>query len=156
MSSPITPGVAISNLQATALSARCHNAFFRQKQLKSLHDVLRNNASEIRDALKQDTRASDAEVTIEFALALEAVREHYEAINSKKELESEYLITNGKDARDRSDPWGVSYIEPQQSHTPLFSVITAVSAAIRAGNCVALKVRSIIQNLYGIFTLTFS
>ena len=37
-SSPITPEAALDNLQATALSARCHNAFFRQKQLKALHD----------------------------------------------------------------------------------------------------------------------
>lgn len=147
MSSPITPDVAISNLQATALSARCHNPFFRQKQLKSLHDVLRNNASEIREALKHDTSASDAEVTIEFALALETVKEHYSAINSKKELESEYLITNGKDAQDRSEPWGVTFIEPQQSHTPLFSTVTALSAAVRAGNCVALKLETNLRTL---------
>lgn len=145
MSSPITPDVAISNLHSTALSARCHNVFFRQKQLKSLHDVLRNNASDIRDALKQDTRASDAEVTIELALALETVKEHYNAIHSKRELESEYLITNGKDAQDRSEPWGVTFIEPQQSHTPLFSTVAVLSAALRAGNCIALKVRSILS-----------
>jgi hypothetical protein len=29
---------ALAQLNATALTARCHNAFFRQKQLKSLHD----------------------------------------------------------------------------------------------------------------------
>ncbi|KAH7406221.1 Aldehyde/histidinol dehydrogenase [Phaeosphaeria sp. MPI-PUGE-AT-0046c] len=147
MSSPITPGVAISNLQSTALSARCHNVFFRQKQLKTLHDALRNNASEIKDALKQDTRASDAEITIEFALALETIKEHYNAINSKKELESEYLITNGKDAQDRSEPWGVTYIEPQQSHTPLFSIVAALGAALRAGNCIALKLENNLRAL---------
>jgi aldehyde dehydrogenase (NAD+) len=33
------------------------------------------------------------------------------------------------------------YIEAQKNHTPFFSAIVALSAALRAGNCVALKVR---------------
>jgi aldehyde dehydrogenase (NAD+) len=140
MSSPITPDIALANLQATALTARCHNAFFRQKQLKSLHDTLRNNVSSIKDAIKQDTSVSDAEASTEVALALDVVKEHYSSIEPKKELEEEYRITNGKDASDRRDPWGVAYIVPQRSHTPFFSAIVALSAALAAGNCVALKV----------------
>jgi acyl-CoA reductase-like NAD-dependent aldehyde dehydrogenase len=142
MASPITPDVALANLQATALTARCHNAFFKQKQLKALHDVLRKNTSAIRDALKQDTSASDAEATTEVALSLGNVKEHYSAIDVKKELDAEYRITNGKDASDRREPWGVVYIDPQRSHTPFYSVIVTLSAAVAAGNCVALKVSS--------------
>lgn len=141
MPSPISPDVAVATLQATALTARCHNAFFRQKQLKSLHDTLRGNASSIKDAIKQDTHISDVEATAEVALALNIVQEHYSSLDSKKELEEEYRITNGKDANTRREPWGVVYIEPQQSHTPFFSVLVAVAAALRAGNCIALKVR---------------
>lgn len=141
MASPTTPDVALANLQATALTARCQNSFFRQKQLKSLHDVLRNNTSSIKDAIKQDTRAADAEATTEVALALDIVKEHYSSIDVKKELEKEYRITNGKDASDKREPWGVVYIVPQRSHTPFFSAIVAWSAALAAGNCVALKVR---------------
>ena len=142
MPSPISPDVAVANLHATALTARCHNTFFRQKQLKSLHDTLRSNASSIKDAIKQDTRLSDAEATTEVALALNVVQEHYSSLNTKKELEEEYRITNGRDASSRKEPWGVAYIEPQQSHTPFFSIIVAVTAALKAGNCVALKVRN--------------
>jgi aldehyde dehydrogenase (NAD+) len=141
MSSPLTPDVALANLQATALTARCHNSFFRQKQLKSLHDSFRSNAASIKDAIKQDTRVSDAEATTEVALALDVVKEHYSSLEPKKELEAEYRITNGKDAADRRDPWGVVYVEPQRSHTPFYSTIVALSAALAAGNCVALKVR---------------
>jgi len=143
MASPTTPDLALANLQATALTTRCHNAFFRQKQLKSLHDTLRNNTSSIKDAIKQDTscRVSDAEASIEVALAFDIVKEHYSFINVKKELEDEYRITNVKDASDRSEPCGVVYIEPQPNHTPFYSVIVALSAALAAGSCVALKVR---------------
>jgi aldehyde dehydrogenase (NAD+) len=141
MSSPLTPDVALTNLQATALTARCHNSFFRQKQLKSLHDSFRSNAASIKDAIKQDTRVSDAEATTEIALALDVVKEHYSSLEPKKELEAEYRITNGKDAADRRAPWGVVYVEPQRSHTPFFSMVVALSPALAAGNCVALKVK---------------
>jgi aldehyde dehydrogenase (NAD+) len=140
MASPVTPDVAVANLQATALTARCHNVFFRQKQLKSLHDSLRNNSSSIKDAIKRDSRVSDAEATTEVALALDVVKAHYDSIDTKEELKREYRISSGANASDGRDPWGVIYIEPQQNHTPLYSAVVALSAALVTGNCVALKV----------------
>ncbi|KAF2632871.1 ALDH-like protein [Macroventuria anomochaeta] len=129
----------IAQLQATALTARCHNPFFRQKQLKSLHDVLRQDGNTIKDAIKSDTLVSEQEAATEVALSLELVKEHYSSINPAKELEEEYRVANGKNAGDQTEPWGVVYIEPQQNHTPFFSAIAALSAALAAGNCVALK-----------------
>ena len=149
MSSPLTPDVAFATLQATALTARCHNALFRLKQLKSLHDALRKNTSNLKDAIRQDTRVSDEEATTEVALSLDIVRDHYSSIDVKKELEEEYRISNGTDAGDRKGPWGVAYVEPQQNHTPLFSTIAPLSAALAAGNCVALKV--LLPNIYDCF-----
>ncbi|EMD89581.1 hypothetical protein COCHEDRAFT_1137878 [Bipolaris maydis C5] len=146
-SSPITPEAALEILQATALTTRCHNAFFRQKQLKSLHDALRNSSDAIRNAIKQDTHVSDEEATTEVAIVLDLVKEHYASINTTKELEAEYRITNGKDASDRRVPWGVAYIEPQKSHTPFFSVLSPLSAAVAAGTCVALKLENNLRTL---------
>lgn len=140
MASPITPDVALANLQATGFTARCHNAFFRQKQLYALHNILRNNTIAIKDAIKQDTGVSDAEAATEVALALDTIKEHYSAIVGKKELEEEFRIANSKDANDHRRPWDVAYLESQRSHTPFFSVIVALSAALAAGSCVALKV----------------
>lgn len=128
-------------LQATALTVRCHNSFFRQKQLKSLHDILRQNTDTLKDALKFDTHVTNTEAVTEVVLALDLVKEHYSSINPARELEEEYQIANGKDASNQMDSWGVVYIEPQQNHTPLFSAIAALSAALVGGNCVALKVR---------------
>jgi acyl-CoA reductase-like NAD-dependent aldehyde dehydrogenase len=131
---------ALTALQATALTARCHNAFFRQKQLKSLHDALRLESDALKDALKADTYISEQEAMTEVARVLDLVKEHHNSVNPATELEQEYRVTNGKDAHNQTRPWGVVYIEPQQSHTPLFSVIASLSAALAAGNCVALKV----------------
>lgn len=155
MASPTTPQIALANLQATALTARCHNPYFRQKQLKCLHNTLRNNVSAIKDALKSDTRSSEVEATAEIALALDIVREHYSSIDPKKDLEAEYRIAKGKNAEDGMKPWDVVYIEPQRSHTPFFSAVTAVSAAITAGSCVALKV-SLSQSKLNISMLTYT
>ena len=140
MASPTTPDIALARLQATALAARCENAFFRLKQLKSLHDMLRNNSRVIKDAIKQDTCASDDEAMSEIALTLDVVKKNYNSIDSKKELEQEYHLARGKDAGERRKSWGVTYIEPHRSHTPFFSAIVALSVALTAGNCVAVKV----------------
>ena len=132
--------IAIAQLQQTALTSRCHNSFFRQKQLKALHDALRQDSNTLKDAIKSDTPVSEQEATTEVALALDLIKEHYASISPAKELEEEYRIAKGKDASDQTEPWGVVYIEPQQNHTPFYSIIAALSAALSAGNCVALKV----------------
>jgi acyl-CoA reductase-like NAD-dependent aldehyde dehydrogenase len=132
----------LANLQATALTARCHNPLFRQKQLKALHDTLRQSAEEIRDAIVSDSCASEQEATTEVAFALDLVKRYHSSINAPEELEAEYLVGHGKNDSDRRVPWGVTFIEPHKTHTPFFSAITALCAALVAGNCVALKVRS--------------
>src|SRR5688572_11895504 len=109
MSSPLTPDVAIARLQATALTARCHNALFRLKQLKSLHDTLRQNSNEIKRAIRQDTGVSETEATAEVAFALDIVKEHYAGLDWEKALEQEYRLANNKDADDERRPWGVVY-----------------------------------------------
>jgi aldehyde dehydrogenase (NAD+) len=133
----------VANLQAAALTARCQNPFFRQKQLKSLHDTLRQSAGELRDAIVSDSCASEQEATTEVAIALELVKRYYGSINAPRELEEEYLVGHGKDDSDKRAPWGVTFIEPHRTHTPFFSAIAALCAALVTGNCVALKVRSV-------------
>ena len=132
---------ALADLRATALTSRCHNPYFRHEQLKSLHDTLRKEIQSIRNALRQDTACTDVEATVEIATALEIIKGHYATIHPKKEIEEEYMIVNGKDARSRTEPWGLVYIEPNLAHTPFLTVLEPLSAAVAAGSCVALKVR---------------
>jgi aldehyde dehydrogenase (NAD+) len=135
-----TTATQIAALQATANTRRCHNSFFRQEQLKALHDVLRTRSSDVVTAIRKDTDVTSAEATTQCALALSIIKEHYEAINPGKELEDQHRITEGKNARDRREPWGVVYIEPDLKHTPFFSIVIVIGAAMAAGNCIALKV----------------
>ena len=132
----------LANLQATALTARCHNPFFRQKQLKALHDTLRQHAAVIKDAIASDSCTSEQEAIIEVAITLDLVKEYHGSVNASKELVEEYLVAQGKDDINRRAPWGVAYIEPHRTHTPFFSAIAALCAALASGNCVALKVRN--------------
>ncbi|KAF2113758.1 Aldehyde/histidinol dehydrogenase [Lophiotrema nucula] len=129
-------------LQTTADTGQCHNPYFRQEQLKSLHDILRTNVDDIKASLVQDSGITDVEASTEIARALSLVKQHYNSLEPAKELEQEYLIAKGKDAANRREPWGVVYIDPDLSHTPLFSVIAPLSAALVAGNCVALKIEN--------------
>ena len=129
-----------ADLAATALTGRSANPFFRREQLKFLHDALRAEIDGIRDALRKDQHVTDAEASFEIAAALRHLKAHYAGIDQKAELESEYRPKKAKDAADRTEPWGVVYIEPNLGHTPFFSVIEPLGAAIAAGSCVALKV----------------
>ncbi|KAF1962604.1 hypothetical protein CC80DRAFT_542911 [Byssothecium circinans] len=147
MANSTTPDAVIVDLLGTARTARCHNGFFCQQQLKFLHDVLRSNVDHLRDAIKQDTKVTDAEATTEVAAVLDIVKEHYTSIDPKQELEDEYRVARGKNALDRSVPWGVVYIEPDLGHTASFSVLSATTAALAAGNCVALKLDNNLQSL---------
>lgn len=132
---------AVAALAATARTARCHNAFFRQQQLKFLHDALRTETTSIISALRQDRAVTDEEASTEVAVALNIVKENHASINPKTELQAEYRIAKGQDAVDRTVPWGVVYIDPNTEHTPLLSVVSPLSTAIAAGNCVLLNVR---------------
>ena len=142
MSVPTTSDAAVALLVGTARTDRCQNAFFRQQQLKSLHDILRNNVAQLRDAIKKDDGVTDAEATTEIAVVLGIVKEHYKSIDPQKEIQNEYQVAHKKDFLKRTVPWGVVYIEPALGHTPVFNILSPLSAAIVAGNCVALKVRA--------------
>lgn len=142
-----SPDSTIEELLGTSRTTRCANAYFRQKQLKSLHDVLRNKIVDLRLAIKQDTGATDAEITTEIATVLNIIKEHYAGIDPKKELEEEYRVTKRKDADDRKIAYGVVYIEPLLRHTPFFNCVVPLCVALAAGNCVALRVSSITASL---------
>jgi acyl-CoA reductase-like NAD-dependent aldehyde dehydrogenase len=137
---------SIAALQGTANSRRCHNALFRQEQLKALHDSLRIKTQEIIAAIEADSNVSHAEATLECALVLSIVKDNYKSIDPAKELETEHRATRGQNHTSRSQPWGVAYIQADLSHSPFFSVIVPLSAALTAGNCVALRVSTFALN----------
>lgn len=146
---------AVERLQMSAVDGRAENGRFRQDQLQSLHGALRQEAGRICAALQADSDSSAAEIETEFYLAMEAVRHFYETLDFEKNLKDEYSVKHGKDNVDRRVAVGVVVIRPT-SHTRLYSIITPLAAAIAAGNCILLEVRSLFKEFDIIPVLTVS
>lgn len=128
-------------LQAAAIDGRTRTVFYRQTQLEKLHKTLVSNASEIVDAIVADSGLSRTEAQIEYSLALTTVRERFAELEPKKELEQEYAVARGEDAGSLRLGYGTVYVQASADHTPFYSAIAPLSAAIAAGNCVVLQVR---------------
>jgi aldehyde dehydrogenase (NAD+) len=133
------------SLQKAATTRQCSNAYCRQEALKSLHDALRSKPLDIISAIQDDTNTSHMAASTEFAYGLDLVESHYKSINPANELEREYRVARNEDDDGKKEPWGTVYIHPDQSHTPFFSIIAALSAALAAGNVVVLKVSAPIE-----------
>lgn len=127
-----------SKIRSAAIDGRVHNPFYRKVQLKKLHDKLADNATEIQKAIADDTGHRPAEVKAEYWLALRCVAESYTSIDPKQYLKDEYAIAASKDAPDAREPVGIVVIEPA-IHTFAFSLLSALSPALAAGNCIVVQ-----------------
>ncbi|KAI4792970.1 aldehyde dehydrogenase PutA [Aureobasidium sp. EXF-8845] len=136
-----------AQLQAAAIDGRTRTVFYRQAQLEKLHKKLVADASEIVDAIIADSGLSRTEAQIEFSLALTAVRERFAELEPKKELEEEYAIARGEDAGSLRLGYGIVYIKASADHTPFYSAIAPLAAAVAAGNCVVLQIENSLRSL---------
>lgn len=129
----------ISRIRSAAIDGRVHNPFFRKTQLKRLHDALVDDADAIQAVISQDTKHRQAEVKVEFALALKYLNDAFATIEPEQVLKQEYSIANGKDDANAATPIGIVVIEPT-THAFLSSLVSALAPAILAGNCVIVQV----------------
>jgi acyl-CoA reductase-like NAD-dependent aldehyde dehydrogenase len=131
-------------LRAAAIDGRTTNIRYRQNELQSLHAALRNDAESICAAIQNDWQSSgaNAESEAEYYLAMDAVAHFYEVLDFDKALKDEYMISTGEDNPNRRVGKGVVVIRPT-NHTRFYSVICPLAAAIAAGNCVCLEVRTL-------------
>lgn len=129
----------IRRLQAAVIDGRAHNVFFRQTQLERLYKGLLAKEGVLREAMVSDVKYTPSEAIAILHVSLKAVRDAYISLQPPDVQDREYRIANNKDAPDNLVPFGLVYIEPE-SHTLLYSVCSALSSAIAAGNCVALLV----------------
>lgn len=104
-----------------------------------MQSVLVEHIADIQDAIRADSDHSIQEIHAEVVLALQELRTHYLSLSLEKDLEVEYRIARGKDSPDGSRGAGIVYIVPC-THTLFFSVISALAAALAAGNCIVLEV----------------
>jgi acyl-CoA reductase-like NAD-dependent aldehyde dehydrogenase len=129
----------LSRILAANIDGRTQNTRYRQTQFHRLQAVLVEHVAEIQDAIRADSGHTQQEIRAEVVLALQELRTHYTSLSLKKDLEVEYRIAQGKDNADNVEGAGIVYIVPS-THTLFFSVISALTAALAAGNCIVLEV----------------
>ncbi|EOD47418.1 putative aldehyde dehydrogenase protein [Neofusicoccum parvum UCRNP2] len=147
---------ALSNVRCTATDGRLQNIYWRLDQLRSLHTTLVSHEASVLEAITNDSHNTLAEAKIELYLALAAVKQHFLSLHPDQELEREYRVAHGKDAADRRDPVGIVYIEPATTHTPFYSVVVPLAAAIAAGNCVVVQLSNTLQALPAVLRQTLT
>lgn len=130
---------ATKRVNAARIDGRAQSPRYIQQQLSKLHDVLVENAKEIRDAIRSDSHHLSSEIEAEYYLALQTVKDLYLQLNVERCIDEEYHLANSIDSPDRRAAAGTVYISPAE-HTRLYSIIAPVSAAISAGNCVVVEV----------------
>lgn len=129
-----------AKVRSAAIDGRVKNPFYKKDQLKQLHRILAANASDIQNAMREDTANRTAvDVKIEYWLALQCVAGFHSSIDPEAALKEEYLISKGVDTPNARDAVGIVVIEPA-SHGFLYSLIAALAPAIAGGNCVIVQV----------------
>lgn len=137
----------LKRLQAAVVDGRARNVFFRQTQLDQLCRKLLAQEQPLRQAMVSDSNYTPSEAIAVLHASVQAVKDAYAFLQPTEALEREYRVAHGKDASDNETPFGLVYIEPEP-HTLLYSVCSPLSAAIAAGNCVAVLVSAARDQLY--------
>ncbi|KAJ5560667.1 hypothetical protein N7513_003066 [Penicillium frequentans] len=128
----------LSRILTANIDGRTQNTRYRQSQFHRLQSTLVEHLAEIQDAIRADSGHTQQEIRAEVVLALQELRTHYTSLSLAKDLEVEYRIAQGKDNVDGWRGAGIVYIVPCV-HTLFFSVISALTAALAAGNCIVLE-----------------
>ncbi|KAJ5756979.1 uncharacterized protein N7511_007161 [Penicillium nucicola] len=128
----------LSRILAANIDGRTQNTRYRQSQFQKLQSSLVKDIASIQDAIISDSGHTRTEVRAEIVLALQEIKTHYSSLSLEKDLEAEYRIARGKDSADARRGNGIVYIIPN-THTFFYSVISALSAALVAGNCIVLE-----------------
>jgi len=132
----------LSAVLAGNIDGRSNNVVYRQKQMHRLHACIAEHLAEIQTTIARDYGHSTTEIQAEVGLAIQEVHAHYASLDQKHDLENEYLTAHGRDDWHGTRGVGIVYIIPTM-HTLFYSVISALSASLAAGNCTIVEVRSL-------------
>jgi acyl-CoA reductase-like NAD-dependent aldehyde dehydrogenase len=125
-----------ARIQIAHLEGRSQSLRLRQTLFHSLHATLTSSESAIKQAIAADTGNSDADIALEYSLALSELRAHYETLDLKTEVTLAHSIENPTGTTNV----GIVYVIPAQ-RTLFYAVLSPLCAALAAGNCVVLEVR---------------
>lgn len=125
----------LSRIEIASLECKAQSTRFRQKLLHSLHHALTSAEKKIKDAISIDTGYTDLETALEYSLAISELRTHYNSLDLEGDKKSQRAVEN----LNATTSVGIVYITPSNQNL-FYSVISGVTAAITAGNCVILEV----------------
>jgi acyl-CoA reductase-like NAD-dependent aldehyde dehydrogenase len=130
---------AITRLQDIIADGRLANAFYRQQQLRKIQKALIERKDTLIEALVKDSPVTRNEAFTELYSTISAAKSYFDQTSPTKDLETEYAVARNQDAPLARRGVGIVVIKPQ-CHTPLFSTISPLCAALASGNAVLLVV----------------
>ncbi|KAI8938471.1 hypothetical protein NX059_004363 [Plenodomus lindquistii] len=135
---------ALARVEAAAIDGRLRVLRIRQRLFRSLHSILVQRHDACLEAIQYDENCSLDEAKIVYGSALIELRNHYDALDLKTDLEQEYRVAKRKSNEARRKPIPIAYIIPSASHL-FYSVLVALGAAIEAGSCVVVELEQTTQ-----------
>ena len=130
---------SVERVLAAAVEGQAESLRYIERQLSSLHATLTKSSSELQAAIKTDTKQSTSEVELQYTLTLENVVSFFSGSNFDTSLQAEYHLARSENAPSNRAAAGTVYIIPSK-YNLVYSCVTAVAAAVTAGNCVVLEV----------------
>lgn len=131
--------IEVKTVLSTVQDGRAKDLRYRQRHFLSLHQWITGNLVDIEAAVRKDCNCSELEARFMVSLTLQALKEHYDALDLKKELEEEYRIKNGRNNAGGNSPENLVYILPEK-FTLFYSVMSALFACIAGGSCCIIEV----------------
>ncbi|KIW19375.1 hypothetical protein PV08_03670 [Exophiala spinifera] len=136
---------SFSRIQTACLEGRAQSVLFRQRLFHSLYSTLKASASKIKDAIVADTGHNEADVTLEYTLAISELRTHYDELNLEEDINSQHSLEN----LNATTSAGIIYLIPSK-HNLFYSVISALTASLAAGNCVVVELPMTLTHVSGL------
>ena len=136
---------AVDRVLAAAVEGQAQSLRYIEQQLSKLHAALTTSSSELLAAIKTDTKQSSSEVELQYTLALENVASSFSESNFETLFQAEYSLVRLENAPNNRAAFGAVYIVPSK-YNLVYSCVSAVAAAIAAGNCVILEVSHLVLN----------
>ena len=129
----------LDRLFAASTDQRAHNVRYRQRQLHFFHGLLQQNATTICDIMTKDLQYRSNDSILEYSAAMILLGEIYDQVDFSRSLEEEYAVSHNQSNLSARTPHGTVFIR-HGTRNVFYGIVSAVAAALAAGNCVLLEV----------------
>ncbi|KAH7384682.1 hypothetical protein BKA66DRAFT_388391, partial [Pyrenochaeta sp. MPI-SDFR-AT-0127] len=131
----------LARVEGASIDGRLNVLRIRQRLFQSLHATLVQHHNDAIQAIQIDEGCSLEEALLVYGSSLIELRNHYDALDLRKDLEQEYRVAKGESNESRRTPFPITYIIPGTIHL-FYNVISALSAALGAGSCVIVELEN--------------